>query len=325
MEKIKPFEPKDDNIYDWLEIFEDKAKLHKVDETNYNTWLKCQIGKSGFAILKNANFTSFSEAKELLKTHLGTRDVAKRSVLELKQLEQKTDENIRQVGARASYLARQAFPETPSHIQEREAITAFIKTQPSNTQFELIKGDCKTMSDVCTLAEILIEAQKATNAKSIFATNTKEWKKGFDELKEEIKKLTVEKSIAQTSTQNTRSNAVTVKERVTTLPNVVQKGTNNNNNNNKGQHKTEDRTTETRSIATLEYTGTNHIDKTTQTEVDRKPTMRDLGMSNLWQQIDNQWCVLGAGEPIIYNNIVELISMEIILYREMDSGLFSAT
>ena len=108
--------------------------------------------------MKSANFTSFAHAKELLKTHLGTRDLAKRSVLELNQLNQEPDENIRQVGARASYLARQAFPDTPINIQEREAITAFIKSQPSNMQFELIKGDCKTMSDVCTLAEILLEA-----------------------------------------------------------------------------------------------------------------------------------------------------------------------
>ena len=198
MEKIKPFDPKDDNIYDWLEIFEDKAKLHKVDETNYNTWLKCQIGKSGFAILKNANFTSFSEAKELLKTHLGTRDIAKRSVLELKQLSQKTDENIRQVGARASCLARQAFPGTPSQIQEREAISAFIKTQSTNLQFELIKGDCKTISDVCTLAEIIIEAEKETNRGAINSAGTSsDGDEEIKKLREQLNQLTLQQGNAQ--------------------------------------------------------------------------------------------------------------------------------
>ena len=201
MEKIKPFDPKDDNIYDWLEIFEDKAKLHKVKEDDYNTWLKCQIGRIGYAVLKNTSFNNFSETKEHLKTNLGTRDIAKRSVLELKQLSQKTDENIRQVGARANYLARQAFPGTPSNIQEREAVTAFIKSQPTNMQFELIKGDCKTISDVCTLAEILLEAQKETNKLTINATSSDEWKKEIQELREEIKQMTIEKSIAQTSTR----------------------------------------------------------------------------------------------------------------------------
>ena len=67
--------------------------------------------------------------KAYLVKHLGARDLAEESMRFLNGLSKDADETDRQMAARAKCLARQAFPNTPSEIQEREAINAFIKSQ----------------------------------------------------------------------------------------------------------------------------------------------------------------------------------------------------
>ena len=162
MEKTEKFDNSTDTIYDWLSRFEMKARLKEIPEDKWEQWVRVTIGRVGESVLRNTEFTTWTALREHLETSLGTRDIAARSVMELHQLKQKSDENIRQLGARAACLARQAFPQTPRDIQEREATNAFIRAQPSNIQFELIKSDCKSISEICTLTEKLQEAHKQT-------------------------------------------------------------------------------------------------------------------------------------------------------------------
>ena len=107
---------------------------------------------------------------------------------ELKTLQQKTDENKRQVCARATCLVKQAFPETPENIQEREAVTAFIASQPQQIQFELIKANCPSISEVCTLAELLTEAHKQTGG-TIGAATAQAENAEIKALQEEMKRM----------------------------------------------------------------------------------------------------------------------------------------
>ena len=199
MEKIRPFDNNVESIYDWLTRFELKSELHGVDQSIMVKWAKVTIGRIGEVVLKDTTFNNWAEVKAHLERNLGTRDIAKRSVQELQTLQQKSDETIRQVGARATCLAKQAFPDTPENIQEREAVTAFIVSQPSHIKFELIKANCANISEVCTLAELLIEAHKQTGG-TISAATTQAKSAEIEELQEEIKKMRL-----QLNKQNGRS------------------------------------------------------------------------------------------------------------------------
>ena len=206
MEKIRPFDNNVESIYDWITRFELKAELHGVDQSIMEKWARVTIGRIGEVVLKNTSFANWSQVKTHLERSLGTRDIAKRSVQELKTLQQKSDENIRQVGARAICLAKQAFPGTPENIQEREAVTAFIASQPQHIQFELIKANCANVSDVCTLAELLVEAHRQTGG-TIGAATAQVEDAEIKALQEEMKqmKLQMQNNLVATATEQRSS------------------------------------------------------------------------------------------------------------------------
>ena len=70
----------------------------------HHNWLHRRIS------VRNNEFATWAALREHLEKTLGTRDLAGRTAMELHQRKQKSDENIRQLGAKAACLARQAFP-----------------------------------------------------------------------------------------------------------------------------------------------------------------------------------------------------------------------
>ena len=65
-------------------------------------------------VLKNTSLTNWAEVKAHLERNLVTRDIAKRVRKGVKTLQQKSDENIRQVGQ-----GPRAWPSRPSPTLQR--------------------------------------------------------------------------------------------------------------------------------------------------------------------------------------------------------------
>ena len=198
---------------DWINRFETKCKLLGVEEENMADWCRILVGEIGELVLKGEPVGNWQEMKIYLNRHLGARDLAQESLRFLNTLKKDTEETDRQMAARAKCLARQAFPDTPANIQEREAINAFIKSYPAELQYELRKGGYKTTDEVCSMAEKLQDINKQINsmkmatvqmaAASTAAENeaTEKEAQGVLALRKEIEGLKLEVRGRQTSEQ----------------------------------------------------------------------------------------------------------------------------